>query len=502
MTNGEMTTRLRGRRYGRRRGVAVVFVLGLISIALALAYSLLRSQSSVVLIQANTNLRSQARQAAVTGLMVGLQKMSSTGWTGVGSTLVGSLSQQDSYSVSYTAGDATIAASDPSQPYRVTLLSTGYSTDTLQSSQQASYRARAVVQLSPRQLGPQPNNWAAMQNYTFYETGTAAVSVDPPFQIAGPVYLQGSLALGADYNWVNPVGGKIEPQFLGDLNQMRLNGLSDYRPLTGNISLPTASTGAKTLALLTTSLGLTTTNVPAGAATNLLLPSHLTSYQIYPGGPSYNVGAAATTLTNTSLTADVQQNPLGIFFNSNSITVGSNVTISGTLISGGSVTITGTNVQLTPLNMPALSGTTAPVQLPAVAAVGQVACSAGTGATINGSVLAGQSFAVAAGSQSSQMALSGRVIAGGLTIGARSEWLNFGSWASSYQAFVKQPLIPYFPLYQYLLAGLSYKPLLTIAPSSTVVANQWQDLSAGPVYVVNPADGGLRWTLVSWTDNV
>ena len=52
------------------------------------------------------------------------------------------------------------------------------------------------------------------------------------------------------------------------------------------------------------------------------------------------------------------------------------------------------------------------------------------------------------------------------------------------------------------MAGLSYKPLLTLVPSSTVVANQWQDLTAGPVYVVNPADGGLRWTLLSWTDNV
>ena len=402
-----------------RRGVAVVLVLGLISIALALAYALLRSQSTVVLIQANTNLRSQARQAAVTGLMVGLQKMSATGWAGVNTTLSGTLSNQDSYSVSFTAGDSTISASDPSQPYRVTLLSTGYSTDALQTSQQATYRVRAVVQLSPRQLGPQPNNWAAMQNYTFYETGTAAVSIDPPCQIAGPVYLQGSLALGADYSWVKPAGGKIEPRYLGDLNAMRSGGYADYRPLTGNVSLPTASTSANTLSLLTTSLGLTTTNVSAGSAINLLLPSQLTTYQIYPGGPSYNVGTAATNLTNATLAPNPQTNPLGIFFNSSSITVGSNVSITGTLVSGGSVTVTGTNVQLTPTSLPALSGSTTPIQLPAVVAVGQVSCNAGTGATINGVVLAGQSFAVAAGTQSSQLALNGSVIAGGLTIGAR-----------------------------------------------------------------------------------
>src|ERR1700676_3473548 len=94
----------RSRRSRGRRGVAVVLVLGLISIALALAYDLLRSQSTVVLIQANTNLRSQARQAAVTGLMVGLQKMSTAAWGGVNSTLTVTLSTQDSYGGGFTAG--------------------------------------------------------------------------------------------------------------------------------------------------------------------------------------------------------------------------------------------------------------------------------------------------------------------------------------------------------------------------------------------------------------
>lgn len=482
--------------------MAVVFVLGLIAISLALAYSLLRSQSSVVLIQGNTNLRSQARQAALTGLMVGLQKMSGTPWTGVGTTLVGTLSAQDSYSVTYTAGDATAAASDPNQPYRVTLLSTGYSTDALQTSQQASYRVRAVVQLSPRQLGPQPNNWAAMQSYTFYETSTAAVSLDPPCQIAGPVYVQGSVALGADYSWLNGHGGKIEPQYLSDLNAMRLAGLTDCRPLTGNISLPTSLTSANTLSLLTTNLGLTTTNVATTSSINLLLSSSLKTYQLYPGGPVYNVGAAPTSLANATLAADSISNPLGLFYNSNSLTVGNNVAITGTLLSGGSVTITGSNVRLNAANLLPLAGTAAPVQLPALAAAGQVSCSAGASATINGNVLAATGLTVATGSQTSQLTVTGQVIAGGLTIGPRSEWIAINSWSSLYSGFKNQILISYFPQYVYLLTGAAYNPLLTVKPSSTVVASQWQDLTAGPVYVVRPADGGLRWALLSWTDNV
>ena len=142
--------------------------LGLISIALAMAYALLRSQSLNVLMQGNGNLRNEARQAALPGLAAGLQKMSQSGW---------SRRQQHARPARSAAPTATASRSppairisptqDPNQPYRVTIVSTGYaSSSLLQQSQQASYRVRAVVALSPRQLGTQPTDWSTMvQNY-------------------------------------------------------------------------------------------------------------------------------------------------------------------------------------------------------------------------------------------------------------------------------------------------------------------------------------------------
>src|SRR5207244_1052211 len=124
-----MNRRMSG--YRTRRGVAIVIVMALIGIALAASYALLRSQATVVQIQGNSNQRSSARQAAVTGLLVAMQKMSNTGWVGINSTISGNLSSQDSYSVTYTPGDSTLPATDLNQPFRVTLVSTGTSTSSL-----------------------------------------------------------------------------------------------------------------------------------------------------------------------------------------------------------------------------------------------------------------------------------------------------------------------------------------------------------------------------------
>jgi hypothetical protein len=43
---------------------------------------------------------------------------------------------------------------------------------------------------------------------------------------------------------------------------------------------------------------------------------------------------------------------------------------------------------------------------------------------------------------------------------------------------------------------------LTLAPDSTLFTDHWQDLTAGSIFVVPSADGGLRWELVSWTENL
>jgi hypothetical protein len=478
--------------------------LGLISIALAMAYALLRSQGLNVLIQGNGNLRNEAREAALSGLAAGLQRMSQSGWSGVNSTFTGALSSTDSYSVTFTAGDPNLTTQDSRQPYRVTVLSTGYSTSSLlQQSQTTSYRVRAVVALSPRQLGTQPTNWSTMVQYSFYQTKSGTDSLDPPCQVTGPVFLQGALSLGADYAW----SSAASQRFFTDLNSMRLAGAGDDRPFTGKISLPTGWQSGQTISTLGW-LGLSTTNVAIGTSPSIPLPTNLTTYQIYPGGPVYTVGAVPSGASSTTLGPDMVRNPLGIYFSSSSLSTGSNLTVNGTLICGSSLTIGGSGTTITPVSLPALDGSSTPIQLPAVVSAAGVSCNSSAVATFNGAVLSGGGFSILAGPQANVVSVVGPVLANTFSISTRNEW-NQSSfiWGIYYALFQNQlglatpPRIAYFPVW---LSGIGLNPIptLTVMPNTTVLTYQWQDLTAGPVFVINPADGGLRWTLISWTENV
>jgi hypothetical protein len=494
-----MNRRMNRRRF--RRGVAMVIVMAMIAIALATSYSLLRSQATVVQVQGNSNQRSGARQAAVTGLLVAMQKMSNSGWL-VNSTITGSLSSQDSYSVTYTPGDPTLPASDPKQPFRVTLISTGYSASSLQNHQQARYRIRAVMHLVAKQLGPEPTNWSTMLQNTLYLNGSGKLSLNSPCQVQGSVRVQGAVQLGKDYNWASVA----QQRYLGDLNIMRLAQLGDDRPLTGNVFLPISATDSQTQSLLTSQLGLTLTNVSATSSVSLPMPTQLTSYQIYSGGPSYKVGQIGSTISSIALAADPATNPLGIFFNSSNVTIGNNVSITGTLISGGTVEISGTGVVLAPFNMPSLAGSSTPIRLPVIVANNSVLCDSGVGASVTGTVITGGSFTVDQGSQTNSLTLTGHLIAGSdCIIRGRSEW-SMGSivWGSLYGAFQQQLTllnkIIYFPVYLSAF-GMNPNPLLIVKADTTLLIDHWQDLS-GAVVVPATGDGGLRWELLSWTNNI
>ncbi len=241
---------------------------------------------------------------------------------------------------------------------------------------------------------------------------------------------------------------------------------------------------------------------------SLPLPSNLATYQIYPGGLVYKVGVVSTTPQNVTLAPDPINNPLGIFFNAGNITVGNNVSITGTLICGGSVNLNGTSISFQPYSLPPLSGSTTPIRLPVVVAAQNVAGGSTLGVTIQGIVLAGSSFSIATGSQQCSLAVTGHVFAGSVSIAPRTEWaLNSFIWNFCYNAFISQLSNPpqtrinYFPTWLSGI-GLTPNPILTVTSDPTVLVDQWQDLTAGPVFIVNPADTGLRWVLWSWAENV
>jgi hypothetical protein len=255
-------------------------------------------------------------------------------------------------------------------------------------------------------------------------------------------------------------------------------------------------------------LGLTLNNISTSSAAALPMSLSLT-YRLYPGGPLYNFGTLPSSLTNTTLAPDPVANPLGLFYNSSTATLGNNVTITGTVVTGGELKITGTNVKISPFSLQSLDGTTTPIHFPSVVALSNLHVASGATATVNGVVYVGVQLLVDQGTEATALAITGNVIIGGgsLTINPRNEWLNYSSnqWDTFYNSYQNQlgrtvPVLN-FPQWMATNQGRSYIPLLTVKADPTPLVQQWQDL-ANPIYIAGSGDSGLHWDLVSWTDHL
>ena len=191
------------RRPARRRGITLIIVMMLISITMALSYAMVRSQISAVQIQNNSSRRDLSYQSALTGISAALRKMSNNSWAGVDTTLSGSLTQYDTYQVTFTTGDSSLtpgSANYSDYPYRVTLLSTGSSVDPAHGTT-TTRRIQAVVRLIVAQLGAETSEWPAMQQFTAYQTNTKPFTLNVPCRIEGPVRVQGAVTICPDYSW-------------------------------------------------------------------------------------------------------------------------------------------------------------------------------------------------------------------------------------------------------------------------------------------------------------
>lgn len=498
-------------RLQSRRGITIVVALGLLSVSLALSYAVLRSQALATQVQSNGNLQARARAAAWTGFAAGLRAMHQSDWTGVNTSATLRLNSSDSYSVSWTTGDASLTPGNAAYweyPYRVTLSVTGTSVDPLHSGVRATRQLTAVVRLSPRQLATEPPDWATMRQFTVYQWSNGpAFNIDLPCRVQGPLWLQGHLQIAPTY----PNPPPAHDQYLSDLASMAQNGYPDYRPVTGPISIPNHQLDPKTRSLLNGSLGISTTDVPQTTPANFNYPGPARSYQIYPGGASYTVPRLSGQLNSATLGPDPLTNPLAIFYASGDLSLQNNVTVQGTLIADGTVSIDGLNVNLQPLNLPALAGGAVPVQLPSVVAGNNFQVSPFSYGKAQGLVTAFNTFLILTGSQLSMFDLQGQVVASAFTIQPRWEWQmadpvwnawwqNFNSQQGGNKGNGKgnqgQQGIPYFPVYLQQFTWLINTPLLTIEPAATQVTYHWKN-AADPVYVPATGDPGLRWDLVS-----
>ena len=493
---------LRG-RLADRRGMAVVVVMLLLSMTLALSYTVMRSQSTSLILQGNTNLDGLAKQAAQAGLAIALRKMSDGTWGGVGSTTVNVFTTNQSYTYGYQTGDASLTATSPNYadwPYRVTIGVTGKATDPTRPGVSAIYGAQAIVRLMPRQLATPPTTLTTAVNYTAYQIGNSDFELQLPCQVVGPVRVQGDFRLCDTY----PGASYGLSRYLGDLNSMRTNGYGDFRPVTGPVSVPSSRISGSTSTLLTTQLGVSKITISSTSTSGWSFPGTVSSYQLYAGGQTYTVPTLSATLANATFTPDAKSNPLGIYFRNGSITLNNNVNITGTIIANGDVTLSGTGIVLAPPNLAGPVGSSQPAQFPCVVANGNFRVTTGASATVRGLVAVWSDFDCAVGSASTMLDFQGRVISNGFKFEERSDW-NIGSfwWSMTWSWFNSQLSgsnpITYYPVFVSALWGVNPDPNLTVAPEASPVTYLWKDQTNTP-YVPAAADAGLRWQVLSWTE--
>jgi hypothetical protein len=214
-----------------------------------------------------------------------------------------------------------------------------------------------------------------------------------------------------------------------------------------------------------------------------------------------------------ALQPNVLTNPLGIYYASGPVNINANATFQGTLMAWGDLTVSGTGVSFNPISLPALYNTTTPVQLPVAVSSGQFSLQASSTASVNGQMLLGSTFNVAAGPQAAMpLTFTGQLIAGSIYLHARSEWTtqSTGWWNGQYNSFSahvgKTGGTNYFPDYLRTHASLDPTPRVIVKPSASTIRYHWQTWmnaqnSENPLFVPASGDPGLRWDLLQWTEN-
>ncbi len=268
--------------------MTVLVVMVLISIALAMSYSIMRSQMTGIQLQANSNRGNLARQAALAGMSAAMRNMRLSSWSGVGTPLTASVNATDSYSVTFAAGDSTLvagAANYDEYPYRVTVISTGTSIDSAHPTVSSTYKVKAVMRLIPRQASANPPNWSTLMNFAVYQLSAADTYLALPCHIDGPVRLQNKITVDDAYHWSdNP-----QRRYFSDLAAMR-GGINEVQTITrGGV----VTGGTFTL----TYSGATTGNLGYNISAGTLNAALLNLSTIGSGNVSVSGGGGTWTIT-------------------------------------------------------------------------------------------------------------------------------------------------------------------------------------------------------------
>jgi hypothetical protein len=497
----------------RPRGIAVIMVLGILAITIAVSYATLRGQGTTTQLARNGSRSLEARAAARSGIAAALRAISDNAWGGVTASLSSNITATSWYQVTFRTGDDKLVDTDPSYsewPFRLTIESTGFASDPLNTNIQAQYKSRCVVQLLRKNMVPEPASWSSIIAQNVYQYSSSDAYVQFPVRIDGNATLLGKLQLCTEY----PANSTARDKYLNGL-QLRAATLGDYRPFAlGKLylkGLATQQDVTTTTTMLTVDLG-----TPAvEAAVTASPPSHpgtLVSYRLYPGGDAYTATQLVGTLSGQTLGPDVKHNPLGVYSTNGPLSIGANVRLTGTLITDGNgssdVTFSQSNIVLQPLNLPALYGTSQVYQLPTLLAKGNVTINKAVSVQLSGATMCWKIFEVfnndSTPANSTNLTLTGNLITDTFKQHGRSTWTQSAlQWNIDQLVFTGQSVTgtPYFPDFEQTQRGFTVKPTLTFSPDSSGVKPHWHDWSQA-VYQPDPADSGLRWEVVRWEENL
>jgi len=486
----------------RRSGFILLIVLLAIISAMALTYVVASTSRLSMRKVRNAQLRDLAEAAAETGLSVGLSRMCSSSWGGVGSRFTGNCSETQSFEVTYEHGDPTIGPESPEwadYPYRVTIRATGKAWHSGEPNYPAIYQRNWVVQLIPRAVAPEPSDWSTILNYTFYQTTATDSSVNIPALVVGKCRFQHRLDVASGYPTYNP-----RITYMSDLYAMKTVGYGDWRTFRGPLYLPYNVQSPLVMDLLMNRLRVSVNHLSASLpGSSLALQKDLESYQLYPGGQNYTIPQLGSSLENTTLTPDPGSNPCGIFYAPGNIVIGSNVTIRGTVFCNGDVHVEGDNIDIQSQTLRGIE-TGTPVELPTIVCK-NLHFKAGARCQIQGMLGVFGELKALKTSTMTDIQITGRVFAATLKIDPLSPWEAFNWEAALAQFEVEKGWLvgenKYFPLWLRKY-GMDVIPRITIQPPQKNSQYHWKR-TTDPVYVpadsdTTPADPnpGLRWQII------
>ncbi len=502
---------------GRRRGVALLVVLSITSVSLAILYAVLRSQTVMLQVQQNAGTRVSARHAAMAGMSIALRKMHQNDWTGVGTTLTGSLGPDAGYTVTFTTGDPQLqdpmnsGSPDPTHPdftdwpFRMTVESVGQVSISGDGAAPAEHRLRVVMRLVPRALSTEPAPWDEINQYTVYQYDEVSSAINAPARIAGPMRLRGSFDICPAISWPDAT----REQYMGDLVTMHNAGGTDYRFLTGKIEMPRSDFSSSDLLLIEDFMGIETLNASPTALTGWNYPGPISTYRLYPGGKIYNVGSCPSSLSGQNLDPDPGTNPAGLFYAGGNIDIDSDVSVYGTIVTSSRLRMRGANIQARPVDLPPLHGTTEVVQLPLFVTANDFEVDQGCVASAQGMIAAWDKFDIRRAYDTDAFYLTGRAVCRELRIERPDSWgLSGGDWETLHTDFEAQlaagepGTVMYFPAYL-SLQGYSPVPRIRIeAPNSDNPVRYHWFTDGSSIYVPAAGDAGLMWDLLNWEDGV